>query len=194
MTIAASDSSSSEESDSDWASAKDDNHGEGPSSSSAQPSGHHVTDQSQSQPQPQQQQQPTATSSSTDYWIHVLGNMFPPRRCFVPDSAWSPADCWILAVIEAKYDALRYKQYQADFFNATGRMVPADIIRGKMARDACPLAPSSSVAANVAVGEGEDEAEDEIFEDANDISSPSSSEEDDSASSAAPTEASDNSD
>lgn len=198
MTIAASDSSSSEESDTD------DKHGEGPSSSH-QPSasGHHGgTDQSQQQ---SQQQQPTATSSSSpDYWIHVLGHTFPPRRGFVPDAAWSAADCRILAVIESKYDALRYKQYQADFFNATGRMVSADLIRAKMARDACPLVPSSSSSSSSAAAAAaataphavvEAEAEAEIVEDANDISSPpsssSSSSSDNDASWVTPTEASD---
>ena len=127
VTIAASDSSSSSDSDSDA--------GSGPStSSSSRPSG------------PQAAPPPPPPTSSAHFYEHVLASQFPPRRGFAADSAWSAQDCRILAVIEAKYDALRYQQYQSDFFNATGRMVPAYLIRAKMDRDARPLPPSSAAA------------------------------------------------
>lgn len=125
VTIAASDSSSA------TSDTESDDNGEGPSAASG----------SQSSGAQQQQQPPPATSAH--YYEHVLARQFPPRRSIAADEHWSESDCRILAVIEAKYDMLRYQQYQSDFFNATGRMVPAYLIQAKMNKDARTVSTSS---------------------------------------------------
>ncbi|KAH6649149.1 hypothetical protein BKA67DRAFT_576912 [Truncatella angustata] len=58
--------------------------------------------------------------------------MYPKQKTYRADAFWSEGDCKVLAVIEAKDEALRYKRMQAEFFNATGRMISCEIIKYKM--------------------------------------------------------------
>ncbi|KAK6062333.1 hypothetical protein SCUP234_07241 [Seiridium cupressi] len=63
-----------------------------------------------------------------EYWSEI----YPNQKTYEPDRFWSEGDCRVLAVIEAKDEALKYKRMQAEFFNATGRMISAEIIQYKM--------------------------------------------------------------
>lgn len=63
-----------------------------------------------------------------EYW----SELYPKQKTYKPDRHWTEGDCKVLAVIEAKDEALKYKRMQADFFNATGRMVSEEIIKHKM--------------------------------------------------------------
>ncbi|KAK6216235.1 hypothetical protein LQW54_003809 [Pestalotiopsis sp. IQ-011] len=63
-----------------------------------------------------------------EYW----SELYPKQKTYEPDRHWTEGDCKVLAVIEAKDEALKYKRMQADFFNATGRMVSEEIIKHKM--------------------------------------------------------------
>ncbi|ETS80116.1 hypothetical protein PFICI_07645 [Pestalotiopsis fici W106-1] len=63
-----------------------------------------------------------------DYW----SELYPEQKTYSPDRHWTEGDCKVLAVIEAKDEALKFKRMQADFFNATGRMVSEEVIKYKM--------------------------------------------------------------
>lgn len=63
-----------------------------------------------------------------EYW----SELYPKQKTYKPDRHWTEGDCKVLAVIEAKDEALKYKRMQADFFNATGRMISEEIIKHKM--------------------------------------------------------------
>lgn len=65
-----------------------------------------------------------------EYW----SELYPAQKTYQADKFWSKADCKTLAVIEAKDEALKFKRMQAEFFNATGRMLAEDIIKHKMQR------------------------------------------------------------
>lgn len=65
-------------------------------------------------------------------YLEHWGELYQPRRTYAPDAAWSADDCRVLAVVEARYEALRYHHVQAEFFNATGRMVDVELIRHKL--------------------------------------------------------------
>ena len=70
---------------------------------------------------------------SRDYFHrHVLREQYPDRLKITPDRAFSADDCAILANLEARQHALRYHHLQADFCNATGRMLPLDFIKAKV--------------------------------------------------------------
>lgn len=63
-----------------------------------------------------------------EYW----SEMYPDQKLYEADKCWTEGDCKVLAVIEAKDEALKYKRMQADFFNATGRMISEEVIKYKM--------------------------------------------------------------
>jgi hypothetical protein len=63
-----------------------------------------------------------------DYW----SELYPDQKTYAADSHWTEGDCKVLAVIEAKDEALKFKRIQADFFNATGRMISDEIIKFKL--------------------------------------------------------------
>jgi hypothetical protein len=63
-----------------------------------------------------------------EYW----SEMYPAQKMYKSDKFWSEDDCKVLAVIEAKDKALKYKRIQAEFFNATGRMISDEVIKFKM--------------------------------------------------------------
>ncbi|KAH8664064.1 hypothetical protein BX600DRAFT_436632 [Xylariales sp. PMI_506] len=59
--------------------------------------------------------------------------LYPATRTYKSDRYWSKDDCEILSAIEAKHEALKWKYIQAEFFNATGRMVASELIKHKLA-------------------------------------------------------------
>ncbi|KAI1853418.1 hypothetical protein JX265_012709 [Neoarthrinium moseri] len=61
-----------------------------------------------------------------------LSELYPDQKTYMPDKFWTANDCKTLAVIEAKYEALKHKHIQAEFFNATGRMISTEIIKHKL--------------------------------------------------------------
>ncbi|KAF2998401.1 hypothetical protein E8E14_003842 [Neopestalotiopsis sp. 37M] len=63
-----------------------------------------------------------------DYW----SELYPDQKTYAADSHWTEGDCKVLAVIEAKDEALKFKRIQAGFFNATGRMISDEIIKFKL--------------------------------------------------------------
>ena len=52
-----------------------------------------------------------------------------------PNAIWSESDCDLLMFLEARYMEEKWLQMQAGFFNWTGRMVDAEIIKAKFAED-----------------------------------------------------------
>ncbi|KAI1487582.1 hypothetical protein F5X96DRAFT_686774 [Biscogniauxia mediterranea] len=66
------------------------------------------------------------------YLYHeIYGAMFPGQRALRPDAAWSADDCRTLAVLEARRRHLWWEFLQSDFYNATGRVVDAEVLRAK---------------------------------------------------------------
>lgn len=49
-----------------------------------------------------------------------------------PDDNFSPLDCRVLGLLSSKRKADRWLELQASFFNATGRMVPVELLRHKV--------------------------------------------------------------
>ena len=70
--------------------------------------------------------------SKNHFYRHVLREQYPDRLKIKPDKAFSADDCAILANLEARQHALRYHPLQAEFCNATGRMLPLDFIKAKV--------------------------------------------------------------
>ncbi|KAI9741553.1 MAG: hypothetical protein M1818_004359 [Claussenomyces sp. TS43310] len=54
-----------------------------------------------------------------------------PRPRLQPDDIWDRGDCELLEILEARYRDQKWLQIQAGFYNLTGRMVAADIIKLK---------------------------------------------------------------
>ncbi|KAI2643535.1 hypothetical protein GGS21DRAFT_542308 [Xylaria nigripes] len=80
----------------------------------------------------------TQEDSLETYWAHrryvydiVQGEMFPNQKVLRPDANYTESDCRILAGLEARYRAQKWLQIQADFCNATGRMVDEQLLRAK---------------------------------------------------------------
>ncbi|KAI1503567.1 hypothetical protein F5X99DRAFT_406880 [Biscogniauxia marginata] len=66
------------------------------------------------------------------YLYHEMwAPLYPDQRALRPDANWSADDCRTLAVLEARQRALKWMYLQSDFYNATGRMVDAAILRAK---------------------------------------------------------------
>ena len=63
--------------------------------------------------------------------LRDLGRLYPAEAALVPDAQWSRADCEVLAALDAKHCADRWLELQAGFYNATGRMVPLEVLRAK---------------------------------------------------------------
>ncbi|KAK5630804.1 hypothetical protein RRF57_006519 [Xylaria bambusicola] len=93
---------------------------------------------------------PSSSSSSSDaspeasndeaqeYWESrryqadtVYGQMYPDQKTLKPDRFYSESDCRVLAGLEARYRANKWKHIQAEFCNVTGRMVEAEILKAK---------------------------------------------------------------
>ncbi|KAI0120136.1 hypothetical protein GGR51DRAFT_554170 [Nemania sp. FL0031] len=77
-----------------------------------------------------------------EYWAQrrylydtVYGQMFPDQKVLRPDRFYSESDCRVLAGLEARYRANKWLHIQADFCNATGRMVEAWVLEAKFNED-----------------------------------------------------------
>ncbi|RYO94821.1 hypothetical protein DL763_003925 [Monosporascus cannonballus] len=77
---------------------------------------------------------PEEYARSKEYFYrHVLAELYPDRLRIEPDGEfWSADDCAVLATLEARQRALRWKHLQSEFHNATGRMVPLDLLKAKV--------------------------------------------------------------
>ncbi|KAI0193954.1 hypothetical protein EV127DRAFT_504706 [Xylaria flabelliformis] len=77
-----------------------------------------------------------------EYWAQrryiydtLHGEMYPDQKVLHPDRFYSESDCRVLAGLEARYRANKWLHIQADFCNATGRMVEAEILKAKFYED-----------------------------------------------------------
>ncbi|KAI0546873.1 hypothetical protein F4679DRAFT_398945 [Xylaria curta] len=77
-----------------------------------------------------------------EYWAQrryiydtLYGGMYPDQKVLRPDRFYSESDCRVLAGLEARYRANKWLHIQADFCNATGRMVEAEILKAKFYED-----------------------------------------------------------
>ncbi|KAK8067046.1 hypothetical protein PG997_013793 [Apiospora hydei] len=76
----------------------------------------------------------------TDHaWFDIFGQLYPPTRRFTADRFWSRRDCRILAIMESKYEGVKWAEFSAQFCNATGRYVPPEYIQYKMESDGVPI-------------------------------------------------------
>ncbi|RYP01164.1 hypothetical protein DL764_006287 [Monosporascus ibericus] len=77
---------------------------------------------------------PEEHARSKEYFYrHVLRGMYPVQLRIEPDGEfWSADDCRVLATLEARQRALRWEHLQSEFHNATGRMVPLDLLKAKV--------------------------------------------------------------
>lgn len=62
---------------------------------------------------------------------HIYKDMYPAEIQPKPDAYFSRQDCDLLATIDSKYKKSRWLEMQANFYNATGRMIPLEAIRRK---------------------------------------------------------------
>lgn len=80
----------------------------------------------------------TEEDLAAEYWASrryqcevVYGQMYPDQKVLRPDRFYSESDCRVLSSLEARYRANKWLHIQADFCNATGRMVAAEILKAK---------------------------------------------------------------
>ncbi|KAI1809596.1 hypothetical protein GGS20DRAFT_595927 [Poronia punctata] len=85
---------------------------------------------------------PVEEDFTTEYWAQrqyiydtLHSTRYPGQKLLRPDRFYSASDCRVLAGLEAKYRADKWLHIQADFCNATGRMVAADVLRAKFYED-----------------------------------------------------------
>ncbi|KOS18365.1 hypothetical protein ESCO_002550 [Escovopsis weberi] len=65
----------------------------------------------------------------------LRGELYGPAHASIqPDELFGPRDSQILAAAESKYHRSKWLEMQANFYNATGRMVPLELIRAKCER------------------------------------------------------------
>ncbi|GJN74643.1 hypothetical protein PLICBS_008734 [Purpureocillium lilacinum] len=64
----------------------------------------------------------------------VYRELYPDMVDLQPDEYFGEEDCAVLAAMDSKYKRSRYLEMQANFFNATGRLVPLHLIRDKIER------------------------------------------------------------
>ncbi|KAJ8127809.1 hypothetical protein O1611_g5827 [Lasiodiplodia mahajangana] len=79
---------------------------------------------------------------TAEYWAQrrylydtVYGRMYPDQKIIRPDRFYSESDCRVLAGVEAHYRTNKWLYIQADFCNATGRMIEAEILKAKFYED-----------------------------------------------------------
>jgi hypothetical protein len=65
---------------------------------------------------------------------HIYKEMYPAEIHPKPDAYLGKRDCDILASIDSKYKKSRWLEMQANFYNATGRMIPLEAIRARCER------------------------------------------------------------
>ncbi|KAI1367529.1 hypothetical protein F5Y08DRAFT_57881 [Xylaria arbuscula] len=80
----------------------------------------------------------TEEEFAAEYWASrryqcevVYAQMYPDQKVLRPDRFYSESDCRVLSGLEARYRANKWLHIQADFCNATGRMVDAQILKAK---------------------------------------------------------------
>ncbi|KAK3181085.1 hypothetical protein K4F52_007626 [Lecanicillium sp. MT-2017a] len=67
------------------------------------------------------------------YWLkHISSNLYPPYVELEADACFSQRDCEILKTLDSQYRKCRWLEIQANFYNATGRMIPLERIRTKL--------------------------------------------------------------
>ncbi|KAI0201237.1 hypothetical protein F4808DRAFT_131781 [Astrocystis sublimbata] len=78
------------------------------------------------------------SDSEAEFWAQrryvydtLHGEIYPRQKILRPDRFYSESDCRVLAGLEARYRANKWLYIQADFCNATGRMVDSEILRAK---------------------------------------------------------------
>ncbi|KAI1801381.1 hypothetical protein F4811DRAFT_534646 [Daldinia bambusicola] len=77
--------------------------------------------------------------------LRTLSRIYPDKKIFYPDGAFSAQECHALAVVEARYRGQRLSYIQADFERLTGRKVDLEVLRTKLAQG---VEPYGSVATN----------------------------------------------
>jgi hypothetical protein len=61
----------------------------------------------------------------------IRNHLYPPYLSIEADDHFTRRDCEVLATIDSKMKRGRWLEMQANFFNATGRMVPISVFRDK---------------------------------------------------------------
>lgn len=89
---------------------------------------HHHHRNSPSNPQPSQQ--PHANDAAVRVDLAALEDD-AAHKSLRPDAVWTVADLEVLADLEQQYRRLKWMHVQAGFYNMTGRMVGAEVIRAK---------------------------------------------------------------
>lgn len=71
--------------------------------------------------------------SDAEVYTRMYSNLnLEDTAALEPDSDFDMQECKVLKVVDVKNKVNRWLQVQADFFNATGRMVPVDVLRRKL--------------------------------------------------------------
>lgn len=65
---------------------------------------------------------------------HVYRGLYPNVIDPEPDDFFGEHDCAVLAAMDSEYKRSRYLEMQANFYNATGRLVPLHMIRDRIDR------------------------------------------------------------
>jgi hypothetical protein len=67
-------------------------------------------------------------------YSHVFGPLYGNEAAggLSPDGSLSARDCYVLRVLDSKHKVERWLRLQAAFFNATGRMVPVELLQAKL--------------------------------------------------------------
>ncbi|ATY66802.1 hypothetical protein CCM_03922 [Cordyceps militaris CM01] len=74
----------------------------------------------------------TESDRQQQYWYEHIGRpLYPASLRVEPDAHFSPSDCRVLEMADARYRSTRWLETQARFYNETGRMVPLEVIRRK---------------------------------------------------------------
>ncbi len=74
----------------------------------------------------------TEARRTNQLYAELLEARYPAPNTPAPDGSFSQRDVRVLGALNAKYKVDRWLEMQASFFNVTGRMVPAEVLRSKM--------------------------------------------------------------
>ncbi|KAI8951321.1 hypothetical protein F4801DRAFT_294248 [Xylaria longipes] len=95
-----------------------------------------------SDPKPDSSSDNDFDNLEAEYWAQrryiydtQYGELYPDQKVLRADRFYSESDCRVLAGLEARYRANKWLYIQADFCNATGRMVQAEILKAKFYED-----------------------------------------------------------
>ncbi|KAI0408245.1 hypothetical protein F4802DRAFT_458923 [Xylaria palmicola] len=113
-------------------------HSSGAGSETSDPDDDDDDDDDDNQEAAEEQEGEYGDTAAAEYWEERrylydvrYGALYPDRKALRPDRFYSESDCRVLAGLEARHRALKWLHIQADFRNATGRMVEADMLRAK---------------------------------------------------------------